>query len=495
MLKEDAGKGNGVIGNGSATEKDSRKSFRKGRSLLRLPLFITILVIAAVALGAADSKGQTTCWVAPGSFARPSIPSFPELDFDNMGFDTDNISTETLDFGEDIQSGDQIDTDELTRKVLNISDSDIDGEVVANPESSYSIEGSSDTEEIDIEQFHGMLKQKIDALPEDFDYSVRTPIAVLGSRGTEFLSSIEEDRTIVAVFDSEVEVSSTDSDESLIVGADELVVVEDGEEFPSSTTSFTEEDAVRTAIELVGCKQYVDGAPHESEPYLFIAGVWDQGGGLEDVVELRVDPPYQEELILEPQEDDEGVVYGFEKEVTYEERPDLEGFYTFTFEVDEDGDDVAEENYRVDLEYTYQEEAGDYVNITEPEDGAEDVSLTPEFQWESVPEKYDFIGLEVIDRDAGERVFVTGPETDETAFELQDEDALEEKTSYRLSMPLIEEETEIKDKDNTELPFRFKYNMINATTNEVQFTTVADDGGSAGGGGCFIGSLRHPDDL
>lgn len=451
------------------SDKKIRTNAGFAAGMLGLP--IVGVIVAIFLLSALDSAAQTTrkFTLVP----HPSVPTFPGLDFDFAGFD--DVTVEELDFN-DIELEEEITVEQFKRKLLKIPDI-MDGtktraEVFANPESSFSVEDVT-TDSINFEQAQGELFQKVRDLPSGASLEIRSPQAVVGVRETEFLSSVEVGRTLVAVFEGEVEVANRYGDESLTVQSNELVVIEEDKPFPSSTTSFSEEDTVRMSITLVGGKHYVDGELHETEPYRFIAGVWNPDNGLEDVEEIRVAAPHHdEELILERRQADEGILYGFEKEVTYQEAPELAGDYTFTIEVAKDG---TTEEYTADVEYTYEGFPEDCVAITAPEHSAEDVLLTPEFKWESVSGEYDFIALELSEVDSGEAVVKDGLAPDATSYKLEEENALDESVAYRLSMPLIREKREIDEK---QLPFRFKYTMINATANRVDFTTT-DTGATA----------------
>lgn len=144
------------------------------------------------------------------------------------------VNDENESFPEDIPPKERVSTDEHTRKTVEIPDV---GEVTASPGSEFAIESEATDSKTSIDQSKGELLHKVRNLDQNRSYELQTPQFVAGVRGTTFYSVVEEARTLIGVSEGSLEVTQRDGSESIILEANEMVVIEDGT-FPTSTMSF-----------------------------------------------------------------------------------------------------------------------------------------------------------------------------------------------------------------------------------------------------------------
>ena len=85
-------------------------------------------------------------------------------------------------------------------------------------------------ESLTIDQVKGELMIMERNLPEGYDTSIRTPVAVAGSRGTQYTVRVDEDSTTtITVFEGEVEFSDRNTMQTVVVGAGQRSVVRPGQ--------------------------------------------------------------------------------------------------------------------------------------------------------------------------------------------------------------------------------------------------------------------------
>jgi len=144
------------------------------------------------------------------------------------------VNDESYSFPEDVEPGEEIETDEHTRKTIDIPEV---AEVTASPDSEFSVDSDPEQKATCIEHFRGKLLHKVRALDPDRTYEVQAPQAVFGVRGTEFLTIVEEGWTLVGVVDGSVEVMDPERTQSLTLQGGEMVVIEDGA-FPTAVLDF-----------------------------------------------------------------------------------------------------------------------------------------------------------------------------------------------------------------------------------------------------------------
>lgn len=135
----------------------------------------------------------------------------------------------------DLQEGEIIETDEHTRKEINHEIEDPDGgdpleqfELFLDAQAKIEVIAANQSQ-CEIEQFHGKLHMKTKNLtPEQL--KIKTPEAVLGVRGTDYESQVDDNgTTTVTVFEGEVEFSDSDKTTTVTVGANQKSVIKPGE--------------------------------------------------------------------------------------------------------------------------------------------------------------------------------------------------------------------------------------------------------------------------
>ena len=101
-----------------------------------------------------------------------------------------------------------IKTDKFTQREIVVPNV---GEVVVNTNSECKF--NTDKE---LEQMMGEIYKRIKKLPPD-DFKVRTPQAVCGVRGTQFITKVNGDTTTITVYEGEVEFSDINKKKTVIV--------------------------------------------------------------------------------------------------------------------------------------------------------------------------------------------------------------------------------------------------------------------------------------
>ncbi len=132
-----------------------------------------------------------------------------------------------LDYPQDFPPDKTVNTDQHTRKTINIPDV---GEVTVNPDSEPSVdsEGGGEGEKTNIEHFRGKLRHKVQDL--EGTYEVQAPQAVLGVRGTTLWTIVDEDReeTRANLLEGDVEVSEGLVSQLNAAGAGAVFVATEG---------------------------------------------------------------------------------------------------------------------------------------------------------------------------------------------------------------------------------------------------------------------------
>jgi len=129
-----------------------------------------------------------------------------------------DIERDTL--GDTIKLNELITTDKHTRKEIIIPNV---GEVIVNTESECKFK----TDKL-LEQMKGELFYKIRKL-EPHQFEIRTPVSVIGPRGTQFVTSVEEDgTTTLTVLEGTVEFSDLDKKKTVVVKKNQRSVVKPG---------------------------------------------------------------------------------------------------------------------------------------------------------------------------------------------------------------------------------------------------------------------------
>lgn len=135
----------------------------------------------------------------------------------------------------DLQEGEIIETDKHTRKEIDHEIEDPDGgdpmeqfELFLDAQAKIEVLAANQSQ-CKIEQFHGKLRMKTkDLTPEQAE--LKTPISVIGVRGTDYETQVDDDgTTTVTVFEGEVEFSDLDETETVTVGENQRSVVSPGE--------------------------------------------------------------------------------------------------------------------------------------------------------------------------------------------------------------------------------------------------------------------------
>jgi hypothetical protein len=181
-------------------------------------------------------EGDTITVSLPEAFRENTYSSGgPEMITEyNIRGELYRVSGEETDL-EDLESN-RVRTDEHTRKKI---DHEIDDTPDNDPRTDMEImlETSTDIEisrvpgeSLSIEQVKGELMIMERNLPEGYDTSVRTPVAVTGPRGTQYTVRVEEDSTTtITVFEGEVAFSDRNTMQTVVVGAGQRSVVRPGQ--------------------------------------------------------------------------------------------------------------------------------------------------------------------------------------------------------------------------------------------------------------------------
>lgn len=110
--------------------------------------------------------------------------------------------------GKTVFINEPIKTDKFTQREIVVPNV---GEVVVNTNSECKF--NTDKE---LEQMMGEIYKRIKKLPPD-DFKVRTPQAVCGVRGTQFITKVNGDTTTITVYEGEVEFSDINKKKTVIV--------------------------------------------------------------------------------------------------------------------------------------------------------------------------------------------------------------------------------------------------------------------------------------
>lgn len=125
-----------------------------------------------------------------------------------------------------IQPGDIVTVDENSFASIEIHLGNIVKELDVGPNTKILITNESIVSDVTIEFFMGKLRGIVDELPEDYNFEIWTPLAVIGVRGTEWIIEGDENQTTVTVLDSSVEVSTRDDpDETVVVATNQQLQV------------------------------------------------------------------------------------------------------------------------------------------------------------------------------------------------------------------------------------------------------------------------------
>jgi len=130
-----------------------------------------------------------------------------------------NVKKDTL--GKTVHINEPIKTDKFTQRNITVPNK---GKVIVSPNSECKF-----SDEDELNQAFGEIMEKIKKLPPDYDFKVRSPQAVLGVRGTQFITRVEKDgTTILTVLDGEVEFSDKKKRKTVVVKKNQISVVNPG---------------------------------------------------------------------------------------------------------------------------------------------------------------------------------------------------------------------------------------------------------------------------
>ncbi len=123
--------------------------------------------------------------------------------------------------GKTVHVNELIKTNKFTQREIVVPDV---GEVIVRPNSECKF-----SDEDELNQAWGEIMEKIEKLPPDYDFKVRSPQAVLSVRGTQFITRVEKDgTTTLTVLDGEVEFSDIQKRKTVLVKENQKSVVNPG---------------------------------------------------------------------------------------------------------------------------------------------------------------------------------------------------------------------------------------------------------------------------